>query len=59
MKPALLLRVGGFIPVDMFFQAGSDIGFLAIFQFLYQFIEGKVDHVVMVKFVRRHEVAEA
>ena len=50
----LLLRVGSFIPVDMLFQAGSDIGFLAVFQLLHHFIEGKVDHIVMVNFVRRH-----
>jgi len=55
----LLFRLGGFIPVDVFLQAGSDIGFLTIFQFLHHFIEGKMDHVVMVKHVRRHQIAEA
>lgn len=51
-KPALLLGIGCFIPIDMFLQAGSDIGFLTIFQLLLHFIEGKMDDVVVVKFVR-------
>ena len=61
LKPVLLtvLRLRGFVPVDVFFQAGGDIGFLAVFQFLHHFIEGEVDHVVMVKHVRRHQIAEA
>ena len=48
----LLLSVGGFVPVDVLFQAGGDIGFLAVLQFLHHFIEGKVDHVMMVEYVR-------
>ena len=48
----LLLRLRGFVSVDVIFQAGGNIGFLAVFQFLHHFIEGKVDHVVMMNHVR-------
>ncbi len=53
------LRVGGLVLIDVFLQAGGDIGFLAFLQFLHHFIEGEVDHVVMVNLVRRHQIAEA
>jgi hypothetical protein len=48
----LLLRWYRFIPADVFSEARGHVRFLAFFQFLNHFIQGKVDDVVVMKLFR-------